>query len=254
MSVADVATARIRELIASGRLSAGQRLPSEPKLAAELGLSRSSLREAIRGLTQARVLEVRRGDGTYVSSLEPEHLLGDLNFALDLMQDTTLLDAFEVRRLLEPAATGLAARRVTDEQVEALRESLEAMRRAEAVEELITLDCDFHNKIVAVTGNAMLCCLVEAVGGRSIRARIWRGLSEGGVHAFTLEQHGQIVNALAARDPGLASAASALHVSASEEWLRKAIQRSNEVAEDDHLLVSAKAAGIDLNNLRGANH
>jgi GntR family transcriptional regulator, transcriptional repressor for pyruvate dehydrogenase complex len=249
MSVADLAIQRIRELIVSGRLEPGQRLPSEPKLAAELGLSRSSLREAIRSLAQARVLDVRRGDGTYVSSLEPDHLLGDLNFALDLMQDTTLLEAFEVRRLLEPAATGLAARRITDDQLAELRESLDAMRKAQEVEELITLDCDFHNKIVSYTGNAMLGCLVEAVAGRSIRARIWRGLAEGGVHVFTLEQHGQIVNALAARDSGLAAAASALHVSASEEWLRTAIERSQHADPDDHLLVSAKAAGVDLEKL-----
>jgi GntR family transcriptional regulator, transcriptional repressor for pyruvate dehydrogenase complex len=249
MSVADLATQRIRDLIVTGRLHPGERLPSEPKLAAELGLSRSSLREAIRGLAQVHVLDVRRGDGTYVSSLEPEHLLGDLNFALELMQDATLLEAFEVRRLLEPAATGLAALRITAAQVEELRESLEAMRRAEAVEELITLDCEFHNKIVSCTGNSMLCCFVEALAGRSIRARIWRGLSEGGVQAFTLEQHGQIVNALAAGDPGLASAASAIHVSASEEWLRKAIERSTHAEPGDHLIVSAKAAGIDLRQL-----
>jgi DNA-binding FadR family transcriptional regulator len=226
-------------------------LPSEPKLAEQFGVSRSSLREAIRALAQARVLDVRRGDGTYVSSLEPEQLLSDLPFALDLMQDANLIEAFEVRRLLEPAATSLAALRITDEQVAELRASLERMRGVDVVEEFIALDLEFHNKIISCTGNVMLSYLVAAIAGCSLRARIWRGLALGGVCTFTLEQHGHIVNALALRDPGLASAASAIHVSASEQWLREAIERSKNAAPGDHLVVTAKAAGVDLGHLGG---
>src|SRR5438874_11758700 len=62
---------KIRERIVSGAWGPGDRLPKESELAAELGLSRNSLREAVRALSQLRVLEVRQGDGTYVSSLEP---------------------------------------------------------------------------------------------------------------------------------------------------------------------------------------
>src|ERR1700704_6899695 len=65
----------IRELIVSGEWGPGTRLPREADLAAQLGLSRNSLREAVRALSLARVLEVRQGDGTYVSSLEPSELL-----------------------------------------------------------------------------------------------------------------------------------------------------------------------------------
>src|SRR3989441_5613163 len=74
-SVTDDAIDKIRERIVSGAWSAGDRLPKESELAAELGLSRNSLREAVRALSQLRVLEVRQGDGTYVSSLEPDLLL-----------------------------------------------------------------------------------------------------------------------------------------------------------------------------------
>src|ERR1700746_3166721 len=68
--VTDEAIETIRELIASGEWGPGTRLPREADLAAQLGLSRNSLREAVRALSLARVLEVRQGDGTYVSSLE----------------------------------------------------------------------------------------------------------------------------------------------------------------------------------------
>jgi DNA-binding FadR family transcriptional regulator len=73
--VTDDAIERIRERIASGTWGPGTRLPREADLAKQLGLSRNSLREAVRALSLARVLEVRRGDGTYVSSLEPDELL-----------------------------------------------------------------------------------------------------------------------------------------------------------------------------------
>jgi GntR family transcriptional regulator, transcriptional repressor for pyruvate dehydrogenase complex len=223
VSVSEVAMERIRQLIISGELAPGQRLPSEPKLAAQLGLSRSALREAISALAQARVLMVRRGDGTYVSSLEPEQLLGGLSVVIDLMRGQTLLEVFEVRRLLEPAATGLAATRITDAQVDELRRSLRAMRQADTVEEFIALDVEFHRSIIAVIGNHTLVCLIDALATQGLRARIWRGVSQDGVHTFTLEQHGKIVEALANRDANLAQAASAMHLSSSQQWLREVI-------------------------------
>src|SRR5919109_4457866 len=96
-SVTQEAIDRIRELIASGEWGPGTRLPREADLAAQLGLSRNSLREAVRALSLARVLEVRQGDGTYVSSLEPDMLLGDpARFAAPLLRGRTVLELFEV--------------------------------------------------------------------------------------------------------------------------------------------------------------
>jgi len=74
MSLTDEAISRIRELVQSGRFPAGSKLPAEHGLAAELGVSRSPVREAVKALAVARVLDVRRGDGTYVTSLEPNLL------------------------------------------------------------------------------------------------------------------------------------------------------------------------------------
>ena len=93
-----------------GEWGPGTRLPRESDLAQQLGLSRNSLREAVRALSLARVLEVRQGDGTYVSSLEPGELLEPTLSATDLLRGRTVLDLFEVRRMLEPEAAALAAR------------------------------------------------------------------------------------------------------------------------------------------------
>lgn len=219
MSVTDDAIAKISDLITSGRLNPGDRVPPEQELATMLGISRSSLREAVKALSQAKVLYVRRGDGTYVSSLEPRLLLSGMGFAVDLVQDKALAEIFEVRRLLEPAATALAAVRISDSQVEDLRESLRGMRSAQDPEELVMRDLGFHAHIAEAAGNASLCSILDAISTRSLRARVWRA-SVVGLKSMTLSQHGTILEALADRDPSLAHSAAVIHVSESERWLR----------------------------------
>src|SRR5215212_7885046 len=108
-------------MILAGDLKPGDRLPPEKELGEALGLSRSSLREAVKALTIIRVLDVRRGDGTYVTSLTPSLLLDAMSFVVDLHQDATVLELFEVRRILEPAAAALAAPRMTAADIAHLR-------------------------------------------------------------------------------------------------------------------------------------
>jgi hypothetical protein len=220
MSVTDEAILKIRDLIASGRINPGDRLPPEQELATSLGISRSSLRETVKALSQAKVLDVRRGDGTYVTSLEPRLLLSGLSFAIDLMGDRTLAEIFEVRKLLEPAATALAAQRITQEQLDTLYASLNSMREAHDPEELVVRDIDFHSHIAEATGNASLCSILDAISTRAVRARIWRA-SMVGLKSMTLSQHELILQALTERDPALARSAATIHVSESERWLRE---------------------------------
>src|SRR5918911_1729125 len=130
MALTDEAIEQIRNLIRSGSLPPGSRLPPENELAAQLGLSRNSMREAVKALEMVRVLDVRRGDGTYVTSLEPRLLLEGLGLAVELLQDDSILSVVEVRRLLEPPATGLAAARITDEGLARLEERLREMDEA----------------------------------------------------------------------------------------------------------------------------
>src|SRR6202043_1320907 len=96
VAVTDEAIEKIKSMIVSGTLRAGDRLPREADLAAELGLSRSSLREAVRALSLVNILDVRRGDGTYVTSLEPRLLLEALSFIIDFHRDDTVLELLPV--------------------------------------------------------------------------------------------------------------------------------------------------------------
>jgi GntR family transcriptional repressor for pyruvate dehydrogenase complex len=224
MSLTDKAIARIRELIQSGELAPGSKLPPEPELASQLGLSRNLMREAVKVLAVARVLEVRRGDGTYVTSLQPDLLLGGLGGAVELLQGDagTLLDLMEVRRLFEPVATALAATRILDPALGEVKRHLDAMREArDEVELLNHHDAAFHRAVIAATGNDTLVTLLEGISSRTVRARIWRGLVDGDAAGRTLAEHEAIYRALAARDGPLAQAAALVHVSNTEGWLRE---------------------------------
>src|SRR6266702_7703799 len=153
--VTEGAIDKIRERIVSGAWGPGDRLPKESELAAELGLSRNSLREAVRALSQLRVLEVRQGDGTYFSSLEPRLLLESTGFISHLLLGETEVELYEVRRILEAAAAALAAGRIDAQEKVDLGQSLERMRAAQSVEELVEADVAFHALIAKAAGNTV---------------------------------------------------------------------------------------------------
>lgn len=158
----DEAIDKIKAMIVADELAPGSRLPKEETLAGQLGLSRNSLREAVRALTAMRILITRQGDGTYVSSLEPHLLLESLSFAADVSQGHTALQLVQVRRLLEPQATGLAAALLKQKDLRELRNILDRSRTVTTVEEFVAHDIAFHLRIVEAVGNpkpsATPCC------------------------------------------------------------------------------------------------
>jgi GntR family transcriptional repressor for pyruvate dehydrogenase complex len=224
VAVTDEAISTIKAMIVSGELKPGQRLPPEKELSETLGLSRNSLREAVKSLEVIRVLDVRRGDGTYVTSLEPHLLLEAMAFVVDLHQDQSIIEIFDVRRVLEPYAAGLAAARITDEQLSRLRSSLDAVAATTSVEDLVAHDLEFHRMINEAGGNAYLASLLDSMSGETVRARIWRGITEEDSSARTLAEHAAILQALQNRDPEMARAALTVHIGGIESWIRAALQ------------------------------
>ncbi|MCU7726211.1 FadR family transcriptional regulator [Actinoplanes sp. KI2] len=224
MAVTDEAIEKIKAMIVAGDLRPGDRLPREADLAERLGLSRNSLREAVKALSLIRVLDVRQGDGTYVTSLAPQMLLDALNFIVDFHRDDTVLEFFEVRRILEPAATALAAQRMSDDDVRELGKVLADLSDDAGIDELVANDLEFHHRIAAGSGNTLLCSLIDSLSGPTTRARIWRGLTQAGAVEKTREQHAAILGAIATRQPELARSWATVHVAGVEDWLRVALQ------------------------------
>jgi len=223
MGLTDSAIESIKEMIVSGELRPGDRLPREVDLADRLGLSRNSLREAVRALSLIRVLDVRQGDGTYVTSLQPEILLDTLGFMIDFHRDNSVLHLLEVRRILEPAATALAALKMSDDQLATLGKLADSCTRATDVNELVSTDLEFHQHIALGAGNPVLASLIDSLSAPTLRARVWRGLTEEGAVARTHEQHQAILDALVAREPDSARAWATVHITGVEEWLRRAL-------------------------------
>ncbi|MBP0453040.1 FadR family transcriptional regulator [Kitasatospora sp. RG8] len=223
MSVTDQAIERIKEMILSGALQPGARLPNEAELADQLGLSRNSLREAVRALTAMRILVPKQGDGTYVSGLEPHLLLESLAFAADVSQGHTAGQLLQVRRLLEPQATALAADRITGPGLAELRAILDRSARDISIEEFVELDIAFHRTIADAVGNPVLSTLLGILSTHTQRLRIVRGIRHAPAREQAHRDHETIWRALAAGDALLAASASSVHVAAVEDWLATGI-------------------------------
>lgn len=219
----DEAINKIREMITSGDLGPGDRLPPEKELSESLGLSRNSLREAVKALEVIRVLDVRRGDGTYVTSLEPQLLLEAMSFVVDLHTDRSVVEIFGVRRILEPAAAALAARNVTDATLDRLALLIAETDASGPIEDLVRRDLEFHQTIVEASGNEYLSRLIEAMSSATVRARIWRGITQEGATDRTISEHRGIHDALRRGDARLAEALMLTHIAGIEEWLRDAL-------------------------------
>ena len=232
--VTEDAIERIRELVASGAWGPGTRLPREVDLAKQLGLSRNSLREAVRALSQARVLEVRQGDGTYVSSLDPGELLKPTLSATHLLQGRTVLELFEVRRMLEPEAAALAAQRGDAEVAAALEAELDRMVAAgDSADDLVEADAAFHDVIAHAPGNGVLRALLRSLSTSTVRARLWHGIADRGALDQAREEHRRIYEAIAAGDADLARASALLHIATNENWLREHLDPADDVPLED---------------------
>lgn len=219
-SVTDDAIEQLREMIRSGDIKPGDKLPREPDLAGTLGVSRNSLREAVRALSLLRILDVRQGDGTYVTELAADTLLAALSVVIDFHSDATLLEVLQVRRILEPAATAIAATRIDDAALLELETVLERTTTSSTVEELVIADFDFHRQIAAVAANAALAAILESLSGPTQRMRVWRGMEEAGALERTFAEHRAILDALREHDVELARSWATVHVAGVEDWLR----------------------------------
>jgi GntR family transcriptional regulator, transcriptional repressor for pyruvate dehydrogenase complex len=203
-------------MIVRGDLRAGQRLPAERDLAVQLGVSRPSLREAIRALIALNILESRHGEGTFVSSLDPELLAEPIDFVLQVNGDA-LISLFEARRVLEAGVARLAAERASDLELAELDDFVKAGRtKVGEAEAFIEHDVEFHERLRRVARSPVLASLLSSVSALSIESRRRTAQSQA-TRSRALADHQAMVKALRARDP---AAAERLMVEHLEHVLR----------------------------------
>ncbi|CAM5386910.1 GntR family transcriptional regulator OS=Streptomyces antimycoticus OX=68175 GN=pdhR_4 PE=4 SV=1 [Streptomyces antimycoticus] len=128
-----------------------------------------------------------------------------------------------MRRILEPAATALAATRLGEEQLDALAKKLDELGDEPSVEDLVAADLDFHRTVVRGAGNSVLCSLLDGLSGPTTRARVWRGLTQEDAVGRTLREHRAILAALRDRDAEAARSWATVHIASVEQWLRSTL-------------------------------
>ena len=222
-SQSDLVIDGVKQMIISGRLGPGSRLPIEKDLAARLGVSRGSLREGVRSLAALGVLETRQGDGTYVTSLDPSELFTPLGFFADLQTSADAADLLGTRRILETESAGRAALRIGEQGLAELSDILAGVDGLLAVpdvdlEAFIEADSSFHRTIAAASGSRTLAALIDSLVGRTFRARLWRAISERDSLQEAQDEHRAILAELALHDPDRARIRMAAHLLGVEEY------------------------------------
>lgn len=209
----DQAIAYLRDEIESGTWPVGTRLPSEPCLARQMGVGRSTIREAVKVLAHAGVLEVRQGSGTFVRTAT-----GD--YAMRLHRAETA-EVYEVRRALEVEAASLAARRRTTADLEAIDTALRRRndeRDKGLGRDFLLADVAFHKAVVEAAHNPLLSTLYAA-SLAAIERAIEGVIAEPSLARGTGRLHDQLAEAIAARDSRAAIAAVREHLDRTYEAL-----------------------------------
>lgn len=202
---------RIMELVRSGNLKSGDRLPPERELIEIFEISRPSLREALRSLMTLGVIEIRHGGGAYVSDLKAQTLLAPLDFYLSL-STATMQETFDSRRVVEVELIRRAAQRATKAD---LRE-LDAMMAAHAsvLNDPIgfrILDSRFHDKLYSMGQNAILARMAASLYSMGLDLRR-RATEEAGTIATSMSDHQQILDAFREGDADAAGTAMLGHI------------------------------------------
>lgn len=214
--------AKLLSLIRERELRPGDKLPPERELATKMRVSRPSLREALRALSLMKVVEIRHGDGTYISSLSPQTLVEHLDFVFTL-NDSTFLELFETRKIIEVGIVALAAQLITDEEIETLEVCV--TRSSEASHDpstLLQLDLEIHQCIAQASHNQILIRFMQVINRLGLASR-QRTVQLPGVPERSISDHQRIVAALKARDPEAARQAMLNHLANVQQELKRIV-------------------------------
>ena len=226
-SLAEDLVTELSRRIHEGELACAAKLPTESQVMEEHGVSRTVVREAISRLQAAGLVETRHGIGTFVRDIPSAS-----GFHIDPASVVTLHDVLavlELRISLEVEAAGLACARRTDQQLQLMRDSLDALNsNAVSVDYALSADFQFHQQIALATGNRYFTDIMLHLGLSIIprtRLHSTRLTSNAEPYLERLSrEHEDIYQAIARRDAESARAAMRLHLSNSRERMRKSYE------------------------------
>ena len=214
--LADEVTAKLRAMVHSGEWPLHRRIPSETELMAGLGVSRGTLREGIKALAHSGMLEVRRGDGTYVRATSEMS-----GAARRMYQDHTEEHILEVRLGLDTQAARLAARNATADDVTALRALLATRDEAWSTgdhEAWARADWGFHERVAQASGNPLLHELYVSFGA-AFHQDLLKQQARPGFDGRPHEGHDLLLDAIERQDGEAAMATVNRNLNSCAEWL-----------------------------------
>lgn len=183
----------------------GDRLPSERELSSRFGVSRTSVREALKALEMAGFVEIRRGGGSYIKTPEVAMLGRQLGSLIEKTESHLAHEMLELRRALEVESASLAAQRAGAENLQGMRDALADMHDSfNDAESGVQADLQFHMEIVRASRNLLLIQMVETLANRledTIRATRRHRFIDASRHADTYAEHLAIYTAIAEQDP-----------------------------------------------------
>ncbi len=203
----------ILESVKSRGLMPGERLPSERDLAAQFGVSRTVIREAIRSLTGKGIVDAQAGLGLRVAAVEVSNVQESVSLLLRGGERFDYRKVHEVRAMVEVGVAGLAALRASPEDLLALERSCEALEIAEVtdIEKAARADFEFHRVLAVASQNELCLAMLDAITGPLMGIRL-RQLGPGGRNQPAMEAHRRILGLVRAHDARGARAAMRSHL------------------------------------------
>lgn len=205
---------QIKDMISKGTLRKGDRLPSERSLVEELQVSRASIREALRALEVIGLIECRQGEGNFIKTSFEDNLLEPLSIMYRL-ESSSPSEIWELRKIMEVEAAGLAAERISTEQLMELSKLVHSLNDSEDEAHGAEIDKQFHYKLAESSGNVLLYNILRTISVlvekfiKDIRLEI---LKECGNKELLLNQHRAIYLAIEGHSPEAARKAMGEHL------------------------------------------
>jgi GntR family transcriptional repressor for pyruvate dehydrogenase complex len=204
---------QVRDIITSGSLRPGDRLPSERELAMQMDVGRSSIREAMLRLEVLGFIEFRSGTGAYVRSLTATSLGEGIDNLI--AESRTISELLELRKVLESWAASVAAQRANPEEIKQFGRCIQRMRREKTAPKGAHLNLEFHMLLARATHNTLFFHLFETISDwiGKVTQELQKGMYHDPlVHQQLLDQHMAILSAIQDRNPAAAAAAVTAHI------------------------------------------
>ncbi|MCY8233349.1 FadR/GntR family transcriptional regulator [Priestia endophytica] len=232
--ISQIISRELLQLIEEGKYSPGTKLPTEMELAAQFGVSRVPIREALSVLRASGVISSKQGGGSYVEEATSKALLQGIKIENEDMENIKFL--FEMRKALEPESAFLAATRRTPEQLERMKEILGRLEKESVAEGKSGMEADieFHRSIVMATHNPVMIQTIENLSilyEKALKITLQPNTELEHKRRSVYREHQRIVEAIELEEPELARVQCLIHLRNAEKKLGLFIK--NFVVETD---------------------